>query len=168
MKGNRSLQGTDTWCVLEGLVGLREGRAWEKCLWGSCTYARAPMSGNGRSGKRPGLGVVTMGSYVPRRRASPAVPHPARGDRASSSRERSTSRGRGATRSSSRESGRGGRGRGRPVRTSPSPSPSGLCQLCPARGRRGNELAWWRHDPVTPASSLHTSPPHPRWSLAPF
>ncbi|XP_071065447.1 centrosomal protein CCDC61 isoform X2 [Dasypus novemcinctus] len=56
------------------------------------------------------------------RRAPPAVPPPAREDRASSSRERSTSRGRGATRSSSRESVRGGRGRGRPARPSPSPT----------------------------------------------
>lgn len=109
---------------------------------------------------------LTMGSSAPRRRTPPVVPHPAREDRTSSSRERSTSRGRGATRSSSRESGRGGRGRGRPAR--PSPSPTGLCQPCPAGGRKWNGLEWWRHDPVTPASSLHTPPPHRRWSLAPF
>lgn len=39
---------------------------------------------------------------------------------------------------------------------------------CPACGRRGNGLELWRRDPVTPASSLHTLPPHPRWSRAPF
>ncbi|XP_066229907.1 centrosomal protein CCDC61 [Saccopteryx leptura] len=64
-----------------------------------------------------------LATYRRGRRTPPVVPHPAREDRASSSRERSTSRGRGAARSSSRESGRGGRGRGHPA--CPSPSPTG-------------------------------------------
>ncbi|XP_075846443.1 centrosomal protein CCDC61 isoform X1 [Microtus pennsylvanicus] len=62
-----------------------------------------------------------LAMYRRGRRTLPA-PAPARGDRASSSRERSTSRGRAATRSSSRESSRGTRGRGRPARPSPSPT----------------------------------------------
>lgn len=124
------------------LMGLKVRR------WGSREEAWAGVVVAG--------GKLTAGSCVPRRRASPVVPHPAREDRASSSRERSTSRGRGAARSSSRESGRGGRGRGRPARTSP--SPSGLCQPRPAGGRRWDGRERGRHDPVTPASSLHTSP----------
>ncbi|XP_070258191.1 centrosomal protein CCDC61 isoform X1 [Myotis yumanensis] len=72
-----------------------------------------------------------LAAYRRARRASPVVPHSAREDRASSSRERSTSRGRGAARSSSRESGRGGRGRGRPARTSPSPSGGRLPRFDP-------------------------------------
>ncbi|KAM8790284.1 centrosomal protein CCDC61 [Rhynchonycteris naso] len=62
-----------------------------------------------------------LATYRRGRRTPPVVPHLAREDRASSSRERSMSRGRGA-RSSSRESGRGGRGRGHPARPSPSPT----------------------------------------------
>ena len=162
---------------MEGIVGLREGRSrgegyaggvnvWrlmdlEVRRWGSL------RRGLGKELSRPVGDGQCDPTRAPRRRTPPVVPHPAREDRASSSRERSTSRGRGAARSSSRDSGRVARGRGRPA--CPSPSPTGLCQPCAARGRGWDGLERWRHSPVTPApSSLHALPLHPRWSHAPF